>query len=820
MGATKTLLADFKGLVTAPGLLMRAEASFTFAQNVLFDAPGLARKRPGFERLPNQTSASIHTLHSSPLLNDRVIAHTGSVTPGALFYGTGSAAWTSIPSINGGNITRTGPAVPQRMALLGMSHYLTSGEGMRRVEAAFASARYAGMPRGLAPSTSNMDAAVFSVLQATNPWLASGNSVAYRVTWHRRDDSGQELGGPPTGRLTVRNIAGTSGFTGANRAVRLRIPIPWEYSTGATPLTTSYFFRLWRSRDGVSSEPDDELALVAQFTLTGTDLGRGYAIVDDVTPSPLLAAAPKLHTNPVGFPDGEANIKNGQLNADDAPPLANCVASWRECLWYADTQGKSASVIQLLSVGGTGLVAGQAVSFNSGVNEIVPQAARVNIDDFVIVTTLSTLALNIEATARNMVETWNEAFGSSTEAQAYYISVGSQQPGIILIECKQQSGSTASGVCVANPAAFRFGTPNTRSGGTNVIQYSKANRADACAVVNALTVGSGQTQILQLVPYRDFLLVFTSTGIYVVTGSSYADFNVAPFDLTFRLAGRELAVVADDKVYAWCREGIVEIDEGGCRVISTPIEPTLERIMLQGQVSGTTQQWIDALASNGFAVGYRLAHRVLFFYQSDLGFATPACLDALVFDTRTRAWSTLQFAIPDGPVEDILKSCGVPRFSDDKLVMGYINPGGGDGWAFLERRTYTSADYVDTDVAGLNYGVLMQLWIQFQVPDAGGAVHWQGTVVHFDGAAFGAIPEFRGRSLPGSFEIQYQTEWTTMAAPVAVSVAGQLARVEPPARVRRGNQMRFILSNGESGPCGFIGISQSLRIGSNFPRST
>ena len=49
--AADRLLWDFKGLVTAPGRLARAEASCTEARNVVVDAPGVARKRRGYANL-------------------------------------------------------------------------------------------------------------------------------------------------------------------------------------------------------------------------------------------------------------------------------------------------------------------------------------------------------------------------------------------------------------------------------------------------------------------------------------------------------------------------------------------------------------------------------------------------------------------------------------------------------------------------------------------------------------------------------------------------------------------------------------------------
>ena len=801
MSSTKTLLADFKGLVTAPGLLMRAEASCTLARNALFDAPGLLRKRPGFSRLQYGMGGPIYQLHSSPILDTRFFAHYGSTTnPGTVRLGDGTTgASTLIPSIDPQSVSRPA-ALRQRMALLGQSHYLTSDEGSRRIESALTSVRYAGMPRGLQPSTANMNAATFSVLQAANPWLAQDSAVAYRVTWHRLDDAGQELGGPPTGRTTVRNIAGTSGFVAATMSVRLRVPVPYEFGSLATALTTSYFFRLWRSRSVEVVDPDDEMSLVLQYTLTAGDITAGYVQVNDVTPDTLLSGAPKLHTNPVSFPDGEANLANGQLNADDPPPSANCVASWRECLWYADTEGKSASTCQLISVGGTGLVAGDTVSFDGGVNNITAVAgAPAAADEFTVVTGLATLALNLEATARNMVEAWNVKWRGVSEVSAFYTSIGTEQPGIIFMECARQSDVTAGASC-SRSTAFRIGTPNTRIGGSNSLHYSKAARADACALVNVLQAGAGQATILQLVPFREFLLVFTDQGIYRVTGASWADFNIAPFDLSFRLLGRDLVAVADDRVYAWCYEGIVEIDDGGARVISLPIEPTLTALL------GATP---STYAPFSFAIAYRLAHRVTFFASASVGNATRG----YTFDTRTRAWSTTEFTRQSGGANDYQKSCGVVRFSDDRLVLANYNFGGGDAYVFVERRALDNTDYQDTDAGNVTDPVPLRVTFQYNVPDVEGAVHWQQLVMSLDGG------EFAWRALPTALTLSFQTEWAS-SGNLAVAPSAAIVRYELPRSVRRGNRLVMTVANSTAEACGFNGLSQSIRLGSKFARRT
>lgn len=795
MPAQRTLRADFKGLVTAPGALLRSESSFVAASNVLFDAPGLMRKRPGFSRLSNGFGASVYQVHSSPILDDNLLVHYGFGGPVTMRVGSGTGPSALVPSIDPQSVTRP-INLKQRLALLGKSHYLTSDEGIRRIEAGISSVRYAGMPRGMAPDTANMDAAVYTILGVTTPtWLALNSSAAYRVTWHRLDDSGLELGGPPTGRVVIRNITGTTGGGAAARSVTLRLPVPREWGTLQTALTTSYFYRLWRSRS-TTGEPDDEMYLVAEAFLTAGDITNGYAVATDLTPDSILIGNASLHTNPVDYPVGEAGLKQGQFNADDPPPLGNDVASWRECLWIADTTTRPAYTLQLRGVGGAGLVAGDTITLD-GVNTMTAVAVAPGANQFTVVTGLATLALNIEATMRNIVERHNKLYatlGTST-VWAYYTSLGTQAPGYIFVEGKRATDG-------ASPAVSRvaaFGPVPTSASvdyGQNQVLFSKAGRGDAFPVVNALQVGPAQATILRLQPYRDRLLIFTDFGIYQVTGSSWADFSVAPFDLTYRLIGRNHVATCDDRVYAWCFEGIVEIDEGGVRVISTPIEPTILSVTTTGG---------DALGSYGFSVAYRLKHRVLFFWSPGSAVGDKGCAEALIWDTRTRLWSQLTF----GATDNTYKSCAVARYNDDRLILGWVNPGGGDGYLFQERAALSNADYQDDDATGASAPVSVLAALQFQLPDAGASLHWQATMVHLDGL------EFSWRALPTSFSATFTSEWGSSSA-ITLTPNGRSIRFEPPTEVRRANRLLLSLQHTTAEAFGIIGVSQLVRAGSNF----
>jgi hypothetical protein len=799
------LNVDFKGLVTAPGLLMRTPASCTVAQNALFDAPGLVRKRPGFQRGTFAVGAGVHSLFSSPLLGDSFLVHEGAGTTGTgMRIATGFAGSSGVPAVDSSAVSRSVVGVKQQMALSGRSHYLTSDEGLRRIELTASPVRFAGMPRGLSPS---QESGLYNVLVATAPtWLTSGHAAAYRATWHRVDVSGIELGGAPTGRAIVRNIAGTTGHTGGARSVSIRVPVPREFGTLSTPLTTSYFFRLWRSRQSVT-EPDDEMYLVAEAFLTATDITNGFAVVNDLTPDAILIGNARLHTNPVNLPDGEPNaLKTGQFNADDPPPSANDVATWRDCLWVGDIITRPAYTAQLLSVGGSGLVAGDTVTLD-GINTMTASGGAPGANQFQVVTTLPTLALNIEATMRNIVDRHNSLYAclGTSPVFAYYISQSSQAPGQIFVEAKQQGGG--ANPATSKPSAFRLPSSASVLTATNRLRYSKPGRADAMPVINELDVGPRSSTVLRIVPYRDRLLVFTDLGIYQVTGSSYLDFEVSPFDLTYRLLGRNLVAVCDDRVYAWCAEGIIEIDEGGVRVISMPIEPTVTQIVARANVT---------LPLYGFAVGYRLQHRVVFMHPFDNVDGALGCILGFVWDTRTRAWSSLSFTDAD-VAQNGFKSAGVVRFSDDRLVLGWWNPGGGDGQVFVERRALDSTDYTDDDAAGNVVTFGMALTWQFQVPDAEGATHWQQTMLHFDGG------EFAWRANPTAAFLTYETEWAASViaggAVVATPPLGVSAvvRVEVPRTTRRGQRLRLTVV-APGGAFGLVGVSQSFRPGARFAR--
>ena len=654
MPTRRVLQSDFKGMVTAPGLLERAEASCTVANNLLFDAPGVVRKRRGFAKQTGNAGGPVWAAFSSRLMGDSVLCHVGTGTSGTqLRYGDGSVALTAIAMTGSSALTRARETRAQ-MAVCQRNHYVTASEGVARVESSMTSAtqRFAGMPRGIQPSLyANWWAGYAPLTAGSN--MGDGYARAYRVTWHLKDADGVELGGAPTGRAVLRNQSGIGGYTGATMNATLRIPVPKELGVLGTSLTASWFYRLWGGRTfnaATGEQGDDEMYLLNEAYIDATDISNGYAVYVDSTPDSFLGKQRRLHTNTQNFPDSELGVAQGTVNEDAPPPIAGAVAYWQDVMWYGDISYRPRLQVRLLVVSGSGLVNNDTVTVvgPTGVSVTLTgkTAGSASATEFTIFTALANTQMNIEATASALVDAININAAATQGVRAYYVSVGNMTPGYIYLESLKTG--TAPTFASSRAAAWSLMVSGTATAVVdeqrNGLAFSKPYRADAVPPINLMAAGPADARILKLHPLGDRLFVFTDYGIYVVQGRSFADFSIRPFDLGFKLMVRESVVTCDERIYAWCYEGVVEIDSGGVRVISTPIEPTLaDALLVAGSSpgSGGIAGGQAAFAALGFSVAYRYEHRVLFFYpEANDSADVNGCAFWLNFDTRTRAWST------------------------------------------------------------------------------------------------------------------------------------------------------------------------------------
>lgn len=770
------LLAAFKGLVTAPGYLVRDEASCTVADNVSFRYPGRIRPRGGFGAFEDDSANWPVKLLASPATPGLLIANTAQ--PGD-WTGAGAAVeymlegvtpWLTLGTIDGSAVSNP---VDSRMALSaggGGLLYLTSSVlGVRRFGAGLL--RFAGMPRGLAPDVRDMNAAVYSVLSA-GTLLPDGWARAYRVTWHRRDNNRVLLGGAPTARVTIRNVSGTSGYASTTSNVSLRLPLPWELGTLDTELDNEYFYRLWGTRtwDTAAAFGDDECFLIAEEYIDATDITNGFATVTDATPDAYLQGSPPLHTNAVVYPPSDEGIRQGIVNADDPPPIAGDVAYHADVMWYANTQHRPRQNVTLLAVGGPGFVDGDSVTVTGESGSITLDgvaAAPTAPNEFTVVTGLTTTEENIEATARNLVACMQRnslAWGGN----AYHVSVSTSEPGLFFLEACTGAGFVT--FSTSAPQAFRV-EPTESTLRTNRLFFSKPDRADAVPPVNFLDVGpDAGTVILRISPFRDRLMVWTSAGLYQVTGNTFADFAVSAFDLTTKLVARESVAAVDDRLYALTLSGVVEVSEGGVTVVSLPIDDTLHAML-------DDPAQLARMKNVAFGLADQLNHEYRLFLRTvtgtvDIGLG---CDKWLTFDTRSRAWSWGFFNYTTGGVYDV-RSCGVVT------PTGQMRLGGGDptetapqGRYFYPWPIYADVAYDDTAIS-----IATRLRFTFQAPNPQGLLHWQQTLVKYE-----TLP-----LAPATVTFYPDENYPTGSAVVIANTVSRLEeRVEVPWGARRSTRM-------------------------------
>lgn len=798
------ILYDFGGLQTSTGLLARNPASCVIAENWRFPQPGVMRKRTGFKL--GTTTAGVNetfrSLMSSPETADKFIAQGGGSGNSTLYYGAPNSAWSALSNISSptGFFNRTA-----RMAVCGGSHYVAAG-AVRRISSDFSAFRAAGMPRGLSPYTYSMNPAVYSVLTAAGaPFLPDAANVAYRVTYHLKNGD-TELAGPPTSRLVVRNISGTSGWAAATtRSVTLRIPVPQELDSVLSAATTSYYWRLWRSRTATGPDSaEDELYQVGEAYFTSTDITNGYAVFVDSTPDVFLVTASKLNTNSSNFPALDAGILNGQTHADEAPPaMCQDIAEFANCMFYAQPLSRAAVLLQLLSpsfaAGNTVSVMGQTLTAVAGV--------PVNPGDFTIVTTLTTLGLNTEATARNICDAFNRS-GARTTGTASYVSQGTQQPGQMFFEANAGTtgftaqSATAGGLFRPNiTALINNNAPASRS----EVWFSKPGRPDAVPVFNKLTIGPSSATVYRIVPFRERLLCFTTAGLYQIDGTYYGNFTVSLVDATARILQQECVVVQDDKCFAWCFTGIVQIDDGGTSYCSTPIEPTVQTIVNQNAFFG-----LSTILSDAFAVAGKSDHLVYFFYTPTGNLSN--CTKWLEYDARSKKWST--GATTDGTG----RGCGAIQASSGLLVLGNgssnIFAPTGVAKTFIARALYDgTTDYNDDTPAGVAQPITALATFQLQVPDTDARQHWQQLLLQFENGEQGYFP------VPTSIDVRWETDAAGVSGFTTYALSGPLLRAETPSNWRRATRQRVTVRHTTAQHLGLLALNQSLaQVKARFPK--
>ncbi len=741
MTAAKLSL-EFKGMVTAPGQLAAPPGSLTVAQNVDFPAIGLAEKRRGVQAAPFGFGGAAWSVISTKQLGSNLLFNVGDGSGAtSLQYGTGLVARTVLSTPDATNVTNT-PATRMKAAVSLKNHYLTSTRAPLRLQSDL-TLKFAGMPRS--PGVAQKQQGVAQLVAGTTQWLANNYAVAYRTVWVTTDSDGVDLVSAPSGRWVITNVAGTNGFTGAARDTSLHLRIPFQADTVGTPITTSWRVRVYRSIavDSTTAQPNDEMQLCFESSPTAGDITAGEMTITDSCPEAALGAY--LYTNTVSGGDVSTGLVRssstslGLLASNDRPPLAKDVAIFANCAWWANFTTLPRLTFSILAVGAAGnvLKAGDTITISdlsgsatvTAVGGAVPAA-----NQFRVETALGSTTLNIRQTAMNLVATINQNFGGQV---ATYIG-SDASPGTIgqiMIEGIRSDANNGNFTLAISAGSTLPYLPQLTSGITsgydtwgNGIAISKPFQADAVAPANYVRVGRNDTTIQRVIPLRDALFIFTDDGIFWARGNSPADFQIDSFDTTFRLQARDTAVACGDAIYAWGLEGIARITNGGVEYLDIPI-----RNYVTAAVAGLRSPvTLAAFAQRAFAVSYRVARKVVFFFPYGIETGDYACNNALVFAVPTESWSTYIYRTSAGGAGGAAngKLSGAVRVSDELMFLGEWSAGT-DTLLYVEGNAKDTTDFHDTSSASVSIAIDTVLEWTSTVPSPAGLCHWPEAQVYF-----------------------------------------------------------------------------------------
>lgn len=474
----------------------------------------------------------------------------------------------------------------------------------------------------------------------------------------------------------VSNTAEQSFDTGP-RPVLCDVPLPVSATTD-TPI------RIYRSLDTTTTEPSDELYLVAEVFPDSTDISNGYIQFLDITPAAVLDDP--LYTNPL---TGE-----GALQANYPPPLYRDLDFWGSRMWYAQTTALQQFELQMLGVGGPdGVQDGDTLTIDvpgaAGTPYVFTFKNSPGVGEVLIVD-YGLPSFNIGRTTAALSGTIQSVLAADGVQISTHI-LGGQVGGTgrLLIQAVSQAQGPFT-VAVSRPSswtpAFVADEPEDSTGEyiPNGLFYSKLDQPEAVPLVNFTTVGSKNYAIARVLGLKEALLVFkTGDGIYALTGS--APFQVRQISVA-NIIAPDACVKFADSAWVYTDQGILRIsDSGGSTVVSRPIETELNRLRAL---------FLDETYDYSFAVAYETERRVMFFVPFDIDEDSGLpVLRAWCYNNATQAWT--------GPLYTDAFS-GIVSPTQDKLVLGMFDESTDVGRITLERKGNNPAylDFADADFAG------------------------------------------------------------------------------------------------------------------------
>jgi hypothetical protein len=503
-------------------------------------------------------------------------------------------------------------------------------------------------------------------------FLGANEQCAYQIVFGYVDANGNLNLGAPSERILVVNSTGTA------QNVVLTFTVPQG-------LSTSYFYQIYRTPQTTYSAtpslnvpPGAEPQLSAQFNLTSGQISALSVTVTDVTTDALLGAA--LYTNP---------SQQGALQPNTPPPSSSDLCFYSQMMFYANCSTLQTLTFSVISVGSpNGIQVNDTIIIN-GIT-FTAKASQANASQQFAVYTSGTVSVNIDTTARNLIQCIN-ANAATTNVYAIYLSGYGDLPGLIELQAVNLSISTFY-VTASRGGSFyptlpasgtTFGSSNDVT--PNGIYVSKLGQPEAVPAVNLVFVGGGDQPIYRILPLRDRVIVLKSDGVWVITGSTPQTLSVTLLDSTIICIAPATARLLNNSVYCLTQQGVVSITESGVTIQSRAIESQL--LSLTAQVYSYSGGFVNI--SN--AVAYESER--LYILQMPTVSTDRFPTQCFCYNWITNAWTRWPIDMSAGlvnPYDNVLY-CGRPSFNALNI--------------YQERKKYSYSDYMDDQYAVTITGV-------------------------------------------------------------------------------------------------------------------
>lgn len=681
------------------------EGALEEATNVVMRRESLAQPRRGFVDFSNRSSTGLGNFTLTGLgsgAEDRVtdiFEYQNNILVqmddgGLFFYNSTFQEWQSVDSsstLPKNPDTENGYFVEAKKA--SKNFYYTSRRGIRKLDTVAENiALPAGVPRGLAGT---------AALSGASGFLANDTAVAYRIVWGYVDLNENLILGAPSQRIVISNNSGGS------RNVDLTFTIP-------VGITTNYFYQIYRSSASASAatEPDDELQLVEEANPSAGEISSSEITLTDILPDTLRGA--DLYTN---------FTQEGIAQANDQPPAALTLETFRGHLFYGAAVPKASLRLQLIAVGGSdGIQLGDVIEVYVGDGTTPATSTKftagssenIGTNTFQLFTS-GTPGQNIQDTATSLSKIVSQRFAiNQVDLQAFYNRDPLAVPGEITIR-----GGTGSfeyrrfAVGLSRPASWLAGNEYASSVGTvttvtaygtlslanfdsvmtydyknaistieaNAIYISKENEPEAVPeIANRILVGTSNDPILRMVSSRDHLFIFKrDEGIYRLSGDVLVNFRVDQHDNTARIIGPRSAVRISNQIYMLSDQGVVAVGNAGVAVVSRPIENNLVEIFSKRENS--------TYLSSIKAVGYESEREYILLLPDGApqDNEKPILVQQYVYNIFSDSWTKWEIDMDTATI------------FDGRIYYGGKNLFGNNS-VFIERKDYNASDYADEEL--------------------------------------------------------------------------------------------------------------------------